>query len=72
MITSYSQLLVKGYRGQLDGEAAVCVDFITKGAKHMRDLLADLLSYTEAGADRREDECIDLNTIFEKVKHNLK
>jgi PAS domain S-box-containing protein len=72
MITSYSQLLVKGYRGQLDGEAAVCVDFITKGAKHMRDLLEDLLSYTEAGADRREDECIDLNTIFEKVKQNLK
>ena len=72
MITSYSQLLVKGYRGQLDGEAAVCVDFITTGAKHMRDLLADLLSYTEAGADRREAECIDLNTIFENVKHNLK
>src|SRR5436190_16294860 len=39
IITNYSQLLVKGYPGQLDGEAAICVDFITKGAKHMRDLL---------------------------------
>jgi PAS domain S-box-containing protein len=73
MITSYSQLLVKGYRGQLDGEPGVCVDFITKGTRHMRDLLADLLSYTETGADREEaDESIDLNTIFEKVKQNLK
>jgi len=73
MITSYSQLLVKGYRGQLVGEPAVCVDFITKGAKHMRDLLADLLSYTETGEDREEaDESIDLNTIFEKVTQNLK
>jgi signal transduction histidine kinase len=73
MITSYSQLLVKGYRGQLDGEAGICVDFISKGAKHMRDLLADLLSYTETGADRQEaDEFIDLNTIFEKVRENLK
>ncbi len=73
MITSYSQLLVKGYPDQLDGEAAICVDFITKGAKQMRDLLADLLSYAEAGADRGEaDESIDLNTIFEKVKQNLK
>jgi signal transduction histidine kinase len=72
MITSYSQLLVEGYRGQLDGEAAIFVDFISKGAEHMRDLLADLLSYTEAGADRIEDECIDLNAIFEKVKQTLK
>jgi signal transduction histidine kinase len=72
MITSYSQLLVKGYRGQLDGEAEVCVDFITKGARQMRTLLADLLSYTEVGAERGEaDESIDLNTIFEKVKQNL-
>ena len=73
MITSYSQLLVKGYQGQLDGEAAVCVEFITKGAKHMRDLLADLLSFTEAGEEREEaDEPIDLNVIFEKVTENLK
>jgi PAS domain S-box-containing protein len=72
MIMIYSQLLVDGYRDQLDGEAAICVEFITKGAKHMRDLLADLLSYTEAGADRQEDECIDLNAIIEKVKLHLK
>ncbi len=73
MITSYSQLLVKGYRGQLDGEAGVCVDFITKGAKRMRDLLADLLSYTETGADKAEaDAAIDLNTLVQTVKENLK
>lgn len=73
MIASYSQLLVKGYRGQLDGEAAVCVDFITKGTQHMRDLLTDLLAYTETGADKEEaDESIDLNIIVEKVKQNLK
>jgi PAS domain S-box-containing protein len=72
MIVIYSQLLVNGYLDRLDGEAAVCVDFITKGAQQMRDLLADLLSYTEAGADRQEDECIDLNTIIEKVKLHLK
>jgi PAS domain S-box-containing protein len=71
MIMIYSQLLVNGYRDQLDGEAVVCVDFIAKGAKHLRDLLADLLSYTEAGADRQEDESIDLNTIIEKVKLHL-
>lgn len=73
MITSYSQLLVKGYGGQISGEPAVCVAFITKGAEHMRDLLADLLSYTEVGENREEaDEPINLNTVFEKVTENLK
>jgi light-regulated signal transduction histidine kinase (bacteriophytochrome) len=73
MVTSYSQLLIEGHRGQLDGEAQLCVDFITKGAKQMRDLFANLLTYTEAGADNCEpNELIDLNAIFEKVKQNLK
>ena len=75
MITSFSQLLVKSYRGDLAGEPAVYVDFITKGAKHMRELLADLLSYTAVAVsdDREEaDETIDLNMIFEKVTENLK
>jgi PAS domain S-box-containing protein len=73
MITSYSQLLIKGYRDQLDGEAAVCVGFINEGTKHMRDLLADLLAYTETGAEKGEaNESIDLNKIFEKVTQNLR
>src|SRR5688572_6129829 len=72
-ITSFSQLLVKSYRGELAGEPAIYVGFITKGAERMRDLLADLLSYTEIGEDREEaDEPIDLNMIFEKVTGNLK
>lgn len=73
MVTSYSQLLVKGYRGQLDDEAAVCVDFITKGTKQMRNLLSDLLAYAETSADGKESaEWIDLNLIFETVAQNLK
>ncbi|HVW07331.1 MAG TPA: ATP-binding protein [Bryobacteraceae bacterium] len=52
MITAYSQLLVRGYGGegssaQREGEAAVCIDFITQGTKRMRELLADLLAYTQ-------------------------
>ncbi len=72
MITSYSQLLIKGYRGELDGEAALCVDFISQGATQMRELLANLLSYTRLGAEKAADEPIDLNTVLERVKQNLK
>ena len=46
MITNYSQLLVK-HRGELDEEAALCVKFITAGTQRMRELLADLLVYTQ-------------------------
>ncbi|MEO7145223.1 MAG: ATP-binding protein, partial [Bryobacteraceae bacterium] len=72
MITSYSQMLLKGYRGQLDGEASVCVDFITAGAKRMRDLLSDLLTYTQVGTTaEREAEPIDLNLVFQTAVQNL-
>jgi PAS domain S-box-containing protein len=73
MITSYSQLLVKGYRGQLDGEAPVCVQFITEGTKRMRELLADLLAYTRlTGDDPEAAESIDLNLVFQKTLENCK
>ena len=72
MITSYSQLLIRGYRDRLDGEAAVCVDFIKEGTSHMRNLLQDLLSYTETGADSGEKQPVDLANVFEKVSQNLR
>jgi signal transduction histidine kinase len=73
MITAYSQLLVRSYPGPLDGEAQVCLDFITKGAKQMRDLLRDLLSFAEAGVERgKANELVDLNKVVEDVKQNLK
>jgi PAS domain S-box-containing protein len=72
MITSYSQLLLKGYRGELDGEATLCVDFITEGSQRMRELLADLLAYTQVNNDSEEPELVDLNMVFGKEMENLK
>lgn len=72
MITSYSQLLVKGYRGQLDHDAEVFVGYIADGSKRMRELLGDLLSYTQAASNGQDaSEVIDLNAVFEKVTRNL-
>jgi signal transduction histidine kinase len=72
-ITIFSQLLIKGYRGKLDDEAAMYVDVIGRGAEHMRDLLADLLSFTEAGASGPESaESVDLNSVIQKVRANLR
>ncbi len=72
MITSYSQLLLKGYRDELDGEAATCVQFITEGSKRMRALLADLLAYTQVGGDGQEvTGAVDLNHVFQTALKNL-
>jgi len=73
MITSFSKLLLEGYRGQLDGEASTCIEFITQGTKRMRELLADLLAYTQVSGDGQQAvELIDLNRVFQKALENCK
>lgn len=72
MIGTYSQLLVKGYRGQLDGEAPLCVKFIAEGTRRMRELLTDLLAYTQVNADIRGAESVDLNLVFQREVEDLK
>lgn len=72
MITTYSQLLIRSYRGQLSGDAAMYLKYIGQGTTRMRELLADLLSYAQLTADERESpEVIDLNAALEKAKQNL-
>jgi light-regulated signal transduction histidine kinase (bacteriophytochrome) len=72
MITSYSELLLKGYRGQLDGEAETCIEFITEGTKRMRELLASLLAYTQLTGERPGAVPVDLNGVFNAAVENCK
>ena len=72
MITSYSQLLVSSYKGQLDDEAEICVGFITDGTRRMRELLADLLAYTAVDKTMDDSEIVDLNLVFEEVIKSMK
>ena len=68
MVTTYSQLLLKGYQGQLAGDAASCVEFIAEGAARMRDLLCDLIAYTSLSAEAHDSaEPVDFNLVFRKV-----
>lgn len=73
VITSYSQLLLKGYRGQIEGQAATWVGFITEGTKRMRELLADLLAYTRLTGEEQESVApVDLNEVFQTTLENCK
>jgi PAS domain S-box-containing protein len=72
-ITSYSQLLLRSYHGQLDGQAALCAGYIAEGTERMRALLADLLSFTAAGTDVSEPaRSIDLDLVLQESLQNLK
>ena len=73
MITSYAQLLVKQYGDCVEKDAAMYVGRIVAGAKRMRDLIVDLLSYTEIrGEAEKPLETVDLNPVLETVQLSLK
>ncbi len=45
-ITSFSQMLAKRYRGQLDADADEFLEYIVSGAKRMKGLVDSLLTYS--------------------------
>lgn len=72
MITNYSQLLVKRYADKLDDNASVYMGYMTEGTIRMRNLLADLLSYTKVSTDGEEPaQCVDFGAVYQKVTQNL-
>jgi len=71
MITLFSQLLVRTYAAP-DGGRDEYVRNIVSSAKRMRDLLTDLLAYTDIGApDGTDPQPVDLNQTLRKVLDNL-
>ncbi len=56
MVSLYTQLLAKRYKGRLDTDADQFMDFATGGAKRMSELVQDLLAFTQVA---EEQEAID-------------
>jgi PAS domain S-box-containing protein len=49
MVSGYTQLLAKRYKGRLDSEADEYIAFAVDGTVRMRRLIQDLLAYSRAG-----------------------
>ena len=72
MITSFTQLLEKRYKGQLDADADDYIGFVVDGAHRMKELIDDLLEFSRLNTDVREFELVIMEIALEDVLRNLK
>jgi PAS domain S-box-containing protein len=70
-ITNYINLLAHDYKGKLDGNANLYIDFISKGASRMQVLIHDLLEYTLIENDTELVE-VDCNILLKEILENMK
>ena len=72
MISSYTQLLAKRYRGKLEADADEYIGFVIDGAGRMQRLIRDLLEYSRVGTRGRAFEPADLNGVLDEALTNLR
>jgi PAS domain S-box-containing protein len=72
MVSSYTQLLGRRYKGQLDEDAEEFIDYAVDGAERMQRLINDLLSYSRVGTRGRELAPTELSVVMEAAMANLR
>ncbi len=72
MVSSYTQLLEKRYRGKLGTDADEFVAYIVDGVSRMQKMINDLLEYSRAGRKDQKLEAIDCNAVLDDALANLK
>lgn len=70
-ISGFLQLLVLRVKEKLSEKELEYINFAVNGAQRMKTMILDLLLYSKLGISD-ELEIVDLNTIIEEVKLNLK
>ena len=72
MVSSYTQLIVKRYGGQLDNDAKEFMEFIVDGAARMKRLIEDLLAYSRVGTRGQGFQLTECETALKKALINLR
>ena len=71
MVSSYTQLLAKRYKGRLDSDADEFIAYAVDGAHRMQLLIEDLLAYCRVGTSGKELRETSSEAALEEVLLNL-
>jgi signal transduction histidine kinase len=71
MVGSYTQLLARRYKGQLDADADEFIAFAVDGVVRMQNLINDLLAYARVGSPGDEMQVLDSGVVLDKAISNL-
>ena len=72
MVSSYTQLLAKRYKGRLDSDADEFIAFAVDGCNRMQGLIQDLLSYSRAGTNGKALHEISSEDALKMALTNLR
>ena len=72
MVSSYTQLLSRRYKGRLDADADEFIAYAVDGANRMQSLINDLLAYSRVGTRGKEFEPTDCTAVLDLALANLK
>jgi len=71
MVTSYTQLLARRYKGKLDSNADEFIAYAVDGATRMQEVINALLAYSRVGTRAKDLEPTDCNAVLERTLDNL-
>ena len=71
MVASFTQLLARRYRGQLDKDADEFIGFAVDGATRMQTLINDLLAYSRVGTRGKPFAPTDCGAVLQMALDNL-